>query len=149
MVVEPIGYALPTFASDSLLPSRPLAGFASILRNSLLAKLSKPAFTPSVAVNSRGTVAVTYYDFRNPDGSTVGQPTDYWFTSSTNNGSSFGNETRITPKSFDILNAPNAGGLFLGAYEGLDAAGTAFVPFFVQTNSGNTSNRTDVFTTTV
>jgi hypothetical protein len=110
---------------------------------------SKPAFTPAVAVNSRGTVAVTYYDFRNPDGSTVGQPTDYWFTSSTNQGASFGNEKRITPTSFDISNAPNAGGLFLGDYEGLDVSGTAFVPFFVQANTGNTSNRTDVFTTTI
>src|SRR6266567_549338 len=107
---------------------------------------SKPAFTPTVAVNSAGTVAVTYYDFRNPNGSIVGQPTDYWFTSSTDHGVSFGNETRITPTSFDILNAPNAGGLFLGDYEGLDVNGTAFVPFFVKTNTG-TSNRTDVFTT--
>ena len=110
---------------------------------------SKPAFTPAVAVNSGGTVAVTYYDFRNPDGSKVGQPTDYWFTSSTDHGASFGNETRITPTSFDILNAPNAGGLFLGDYEGLDVNGTAFVPFFVQTNDENTSNRTDVFTTSI
>jgi len=110
---------------------------------------SKPAFTPTVAVNSGSTVAVTYYDFRNPDGSTVGQPTDYWFTSSTDHGASFGNETRITPTSFDILNAPNAGGLFLGDYEGLDVNGTAFVPFFVKTNDENTSNRTDVFTTSV
>jgi hypothetical protein len=108
---------------------------------------SKPAFTPTVVVNSAGTVGVTYYDFRNPDGSTVGQPTDYWFTSSTNHSASFGNETRITPTSFDILNAPNAGGLFLGDYEGLDVNGTAFVPFFVQTNDENTSNRTDVFAT--
>ncbi len=110
---------------------------------------SKPAFTPTVAVSAAGTVGVTYYDFRNPDGITTGQPTDYWFTSSTNGGASFGGETRITPQSFDMLNAPNAGGLFLGDYQGLDASGTTFVPFFVQANSGNTSNRTDVFTTNV
>ena len=110
---------------------------------------SKPAFTPTVAVNAAGTVGVTYYDFRNPDGITTGQPTDYWFTSSTNGGASFGGETRITPTSFDMLNAPNAGGLFLGDYQGLAASGTAFYPFFVQTNTGNTSNRTDVFTTNV
>lgn len=110
---------------------------------------SKPAFTPQVAVNSVGTVGLTYYDFRNPDGSTVGQPTDYWFTSSTNHGASFGSETRITPTSFDILNAPNAGGLFLGDYQGLDVNGTTFVPFFVQTNDENTSNRTDVFATSL
>jgi len=110
---------------------------------------SKPAFTPAVEVNAAGTVGVTYYDFRNPDGLTTGQPTDYWFTSSTNGGVSFGSETRITSTSFDMLNAPNAGGLFLGDYQGLAASGTAFYPFFVQTNTGNTSNRTDVFTTNV
>lgn len=108
---------------------------------------SKPAFTPSVAVNSAGVVAVTYYDFRNPDGITSGQPTDYWFTSSTDQGATFGNEARLTPTSFDMLNAPHAGGLFLGDYEGLDTSGATFFPFFVQTNSGNTSDRTDVFVT--
>ncbi len=108
----------------------------------------KPAFTPSIAVNSAGVVAVTYYDFRNPDGGTTGQPTDYWFTSSTDQGASFGSEARITPTSFDMLNAPNAGGRFLGDYQALDTSGTTFFPFFVQTNSGNTSNRTDVSVTT-
>ena len=108
---------------------------------------SKPAFTPQVAVNSAGTVGVTYYDFRNPDGSTVGQPTDYWFTSSTDHGATFGTETRITPASFNILNAPDAGGLFLGDYQGLDVNGTAFVPFFAQAVSS--TNPTDVFTTSI
>ncbi len=110
---------------------------------------SKPAFTPTVDVNAAGTVAVTYYDFRNPDGITTGQPTDYWFTSSSDSGATFSNEARITPSSFDMLNAPNAGGLFLGDYQGLAVNGTAFYPFFVQTNTGNTSNRTDVFSTKV
>jgi hypothetical protein len=111
----------------------------------------KPAFTTTVAVNSAGVVGVTYYDLRNPDGSIVGQPTDYWFTSSTD-GVHFGNEARITPTSFDILNAPFAGGFFVGDYEGLGiggTTGTTFVPFFVKTNDENTSNRTDVFTDSV
>jgi hypothetical protein len=47
--------------------------------------------------------------------------------------------------SFDMKTAPDAGGFFVGDYEGLAAVGTAFLPFFVQTNSGNTANRTDVF----
>ncbi len=110
---------------------------------------SKPAFTQEVAVNAAGIVGVTYYDFRNPDGVTMGQPTDYWFTSSSDGGVTFGNEERLTPTSFDMLNAPSAGGLFLGDYEALDTSGTNFYPFFVQTNTGNTSNRTDVFVTTV
>jgi hypothetical protein len=48
-----------------------------------------------------------------------------------------------------MLTAPNAGGFFVGDYEALDTSGTTFKPFFVQANSGNTSNRTDVFATTV
>ena len=45
--------------------------------------------------------------------------------------------------------APNARGFFLGDYEGLANDGSAFKSFFVQTNSGNTANRTDVFNATV
>ncbi len=108
----------------------------------------RPAFTPTVAVNSAGTVGVTYYDFRNlPAGDTTTLPTDYWFTSSTDHGATFGNETHIAG-SFDMLNAPNAGGFFVGDYEALTNIGTTFEPFFVQTNV-STSNRTDVFTTFV
>ena len=47
-----------------------------------------------------------------------------------------------------MLTAPDAAGFFTGDYEGLAARGAAFVPFFVTANSGNTANRTDVFTTT-
>ena len=46
---------------------------------------------------------------------------------------------------FDLAIAPNAGGLFLGDYQALTSIGAVFVPFYVQTNNGNLSNRTDVF----
>lgn len=110
---------------------------------------TRPGFTPMVHVKADGTVGVTFYDFRNLTTQTTTLPTDYWFVKSTNHGASFDSEVRITPTSFDMLTAPNAGGFFVGDYEGLDTSGTSFQPFFVQTNSGNTSNRTDVFTTTV
>ena len=109
----------------------------------------RPAFTPTVAVNSAGTVGVTYYDFRNlAAGNITTLPTDYWFTSSTNHGASFGTETHIAG-SFDMLNAPFAGGFFVGDYEAMTTIGTTFQPFFVQTNGENTSNRTDVFTISI
>jgi len=108
---------------------------------------STPAFTTTVAVNSSGDVAVTYYDMRNPDNNTTeALPTDYWIVLSTDHGATF-DESRITPNSFDMSLAPNAGGLFLGDYEGLGVNGTAFVPFFVQTVSS--SNPTDVFANSV
>jgi hypothetical protein len=106
---------------------------------------STPAFTTTVAVNSAGTVAVTYYDMRNPGGITTGLPTDYWLVTSTDHGASFGNEVRITPTSFDMSIAPNSGGLFLGDYEALANIGTTFEPFFVKTVTQ--TNPTDVFTT--
>lgn len=109
----------------------------------------RPAFTPSVRVNSNGTVGVTYYDFRNlAAGNTTTLPTDYWFTSSSDGGATFGNEAHISG-SFDMMTAPDAEGFFVGDYEGLTNSGASFVPFFVQANSGNTTNRTDVFATSV
>jgi hypothetical protein len=56
-------------------------------------------------------------------------------------------EARITPTSFDDAFAPEARGRFLGDYEGLANDGTAFRPFFIQTNNA-TNNRTDAFVTT-
>jgi hypothetical protein len=107
----------------------------------------RPAFTPTVAVNSAGVVGVTYYDLRNlPAGDTTTLPTDYFFTSSTDN---FATSLRITPTSFDLLTAPNAGGFFVGDYEALGVNGTAFVPFFVQAEPASTTPPTDVFTNSV
>jgi hypothetical protein len=101
------------------------------------------AFTPAVDVASDGTVAVTYYDFRNntPDPSTL--PTDAFAVFSHDGGQTFGGEVRLTPSSFDVDLAPRAGGLFLGDYVGLSHVGSTFVPFYTQTVSG--SNPTDIF----
>jgi hypothetical protein len=108
----------------------------------------KPAFTPAVAVNSNGVVGVTYYDFRGLGSETATLPTDYWFTRSTDDGATFGNERQLSGP-FDMLTAPDSEGFFTGDYEGLVGSGGSFQPFFVDTNSSNTSNRTDVRTTTV
>jgi hypothetical protein len=107
------------------------------------------AFTPAVDVLPDGTVAVTYYDWRNntPDPATL--PTDEFIVVSHNGAASFDPEARVTPTSFDTATAPFARGFFQGDYEGLANDGTAFKPFFVQTNSGDTANRTDFFATTV
>jgi hypothetical protein len=109
----------------------------------------QPAFTPSVRVNSAGTVGVTYYDFRNlAAGNTSSLPTDYWFTSAPAGGASFGNETHLYGP-FDMLTAPNAEGFFVGDYEGLASAGSQFVSMSVRANDGNTANRTDAVATTI
>ncbi|WP_324842156.1 sialidase family protein [Actinocrinis sp.] len=108
-----------------------------------------PAFTPTVAVNSAGVVGVTYYDLRNlPPGDTTTLPTDYWFTASFDRGATFGDETHVAG-SFDLMTAPNAGGFFLGDYEGLGVSGSAFLPCFVQAQPASATGPTDVFANSV
>ncbi len=107
------------------------------------------AFTPSIHAASDGTVGVTYYDFRN-NTLAAGLPTDYWIVHCHDgciNPSNWA-ENHVAG-SFDMETAPISRGFFVGDYEGLSNVGNSFLPFFVQTNSGNTVNPTDVFATTV
>ena len=89
---------------------------------------------------------MTYYDIRN-NTPAPWLDTDYFVVISHDGGATW-QESQITPGSFDDTTAPVARGYFLGDYQGLAHNGTAFKSVFVQTNSGNTSNRTDVFATT-
>ena len=108
------------------------------------------AFDAAIDVSLDGTVAVTYYDFRNDTSDPTTLPTDAWIVYSHDGGASWGGEQRLTPVSFDMNAAPTVGSSgrpFIGDYEGLAHAGNTFVPFFVQTNTGNTANPSDVFVT--
>jgi hypothetical protein len=113
------------------------------------------AFLPGVRVAADGTVAVSYYDFRNNDAN-PGVPTDYWIVhchaaaADCSNAASWGDEARLSSSSFDFEQAPSARGpfgFFVGDYEGLVNNGNTFLPVFIQVNDGNPSNRTDVFFT--
>jgi len=102
------------------------------------------AFTGSVDVAGDGTVGVTYYDTRNdtPDPATM--LTDTWLATSPDGGAHW-SERRLGP-SFDMRTAPDAGGFFVGDYQGLDHRDDGvFLPFFSAANSGSEANRTDVF----
>ena len=102
------------------------------------------AFTAAVHVRSDGTVAVTYYDFRNDQNGDATLDTDHWMVHSHDGGRTWDpSEARLTPSSFDMRTAPFAVGYFVGDYEGLDNAGNAFTPFFVIANNGNAANPTD------
>jgi Neuraminidase (sialidase) len=113
------------------------------------------AFTPAVYVAANGTVGVTSSDFRN-NTAAAGVPTDSWLvrcpaTSGDCTNPANWSETHVAGP-FDIETAPVAQGYFLGDYAGLTTVGSdfnTFLPFFVQTNTGNTRNQTDVFTTTI
>jgi len=103
------------------------------------------AFVPSIAVGGNGAIAVTYYDFRNDTADPSSLLTNYWRVSSEDGGDSWSEAGLAGP--FDLLVAPNAGGYFLGDYEGLVWSGDSFLSFFVAANSGNAQNPTDVFST--
>ena len=53
---------------------------------------------------------------------------------------SWGLELRLTNQSFDMLDAPVAGGHFLGDYMGLVGAGNAVDPVFGQTTRPDVTN---------
>jgi hypothetical protein len=107
---------------------------------------NQQAFTPSVHVAADGTVAVTYYDFRNNTPSEGTLPTDYFLvhchpaTTSCADSASWTDEVQITDTSFDMRLAPFAGGFFTGDYEGLSNIGLAFTPFFSQSHGTDPSS---------
>jgi hypothetical protein len=96
------------------------------------------AFIPAVVAAGDGkTIVVTYYDFRNDTDTPAGfEGADYFalFCSTSTpctNPANWGNEQQLTTASFNILNAPVAGGHFLGDYMGLAASGlTTVYPVF-------------------
>jgi hypothetical protein len=97
----------------------------------------RQAFLPSVAVAQDGTVAVTYYDFRN-NTSAVGLPTDYWIAHADprdglTNPASWQQENRLTNSSFNFEQAAIRFGVnFAGDYEGLAASGKSFFAVWAQ-----------------
>jgi len=102
------------------------------------------AFTPNVAVNRDGAVAVTYYDFRQDTGPPDTLLANCWRIVSHDGGATW-SETPVAA-AFDILTAPlTTRGPFLGDYQGLAAMGNRFMAFYVAANSGNFSNPTSVF----
>jgi hypothetical protein len=107
--------------------------------------LNNQAFTPAVEVADDGTVGVGYYDFRKNDPSTDELETDWWVThchSGCTNPGNWSGDVRVTPTSFDMRDAPVAGGFFTGDYEGFDSDGNDFLSL-VSHPAGNDS--ADVF----
>jgi hypothetical protein len=98
------------------------------------------AFTATINVNQEGTIGVTYYDFRKDNSDPNVLLTNYWMVKSSDGGTTWHESGVAGP--FDMRTAPFARGFFVGDYEGLTSE---LMPFFVMANSGNTTNRTDVF----
>jgi hypothetical protein len=100
------------------------------------------AFTPNVHVRANGTIGVTYYDFRSNTADPATLPTELIFARSTDYVT--WQENRLTAP-FEMLTAPFSRGLFIGDYHALTSANNVFIPVYVRTNSGDPTNRTDVF----
>jgi hypothetical protein len=105
---------------------------------------NRQAFLPSVDVAAGGTIAVTYYDFRNNDSGTT-LKTDYFVvhchpSTGCTNPANWGNEIRLTNTSFDMRQAPFARGFFVGDYEGLASDGNNFLAFFSQPHGSDPSS---------
>jgi hypothetical protein len=95
------------------------------------------AMLPTIAVNSAGTVGVSYYDFRNNVPGGIAS-TDLWLTRCSSSCASAANwsaDTRVTPTSFDMSAAPEARGQFIGDYMGMTTSGATFEPFFMQSGT--------------
>jgi hypothetical protein len=118
---------------------------------------NEQAWVPAVHVAADGTVAVTYYDFRN-NTADPGVPTDHWMvhchpsvSTTCADPGDWGDEVRLTETPFDVEQAPFARGpfgFFLGEYEGLSSTGNTFWPLFTVVNDGTPDNRTDIVVTT-
>jgi hypothetical protein len=91
-----------------------------------------PAFNATVDVSSDGTVGVLYYDFRqNTPAPTL--PTTVFLAHSHDAGATWTEQS--IGGAFDMQNAPDAFGLFLGDYQGLDNIGRDFLAFFSRTRT--------------
>ena len=115
-------------------------------------KLRRQAFIPSVEVGVHHKVVVTYYDFRN-DTNNGKEATDFWAIScdiasgaNCRTAGGWGSEARLTPDSFNMLNAPVARGHFLGDYMGLVNAGGTVTAVFGKAVGPNLN---DMFSTTI
>jgi len=91
------------------------------------------AFNATVDVSSDGTVGVLYYDFReNTPAPTL--PTTVFLAHSHDAGATWAEQP--ISGAFDMQHAPDAFGLFLGDYQGLDNIGPDFLAFFSRTRAG-------------
>jgi hypothetical protein len=109
-------------------------------------------FTPAIAVTGNGRVGIAYSSTRNdPHRHYL---VDEYIAISKNQGQTFGASQRLSPASWDIRFAADAGSFFfLGDYQGLAAGKKTFYPVWVATPNPSRLNpatrQPDVFSTRV
>jgi hypothetical protein len=107
---------------------------------------NRQAFTPTVRVAADGTIAVSYYDFRNyvPESGLLA--TDHWIVhchplsgASCTSSAEWIYESHVAGP-FDMRQAPISRGYFLGDYMAMPAIGNSFKPVFVESGPPGRSN---------
>jgi hypothetical protein len=99
------------------------------------------AFTPTLHARADGLIGVMHYDLRSNTVDAATLLADAWLLTS-RDGLNWSESHVHGP--FDMAAAPNAGGLFLGDYQGLVSTGTSFLPVLALSRT-DTANRTDIF----
>jgi hypothetical protein len=101
-------------------------------------------FFPSVAVDSHGTVGVTWYDLRNDRPGDAALTADTWFASSNDRGHTWRQTHLAGP--FDMRAPPfGSNGHQLGEYQGLAALGRGFAALFTAPAPLAKDGPTDIF----
>ena len=114
---------------------------------------NQQAWNPSVSVAADGTVAVSYYDFRNNTPVPNTLETDYWVAhchpttpTACADPAHWGDEVRLTAASFDIKQAPFVrdelfgSGFFIGDYVGHTSVENDFLTLFPQSGAADPAN---------
>jgi hypothetical protein len=103
------------------------------------------AFEPAVAVDSHGTVGVTWYDLRNDRPGDAALTADVWFAHSEDRGGSWRQSHVAGPT--DLRTAPLPAHAFVGEYQGLAAfpRGGGFAAIFTLAAPFATDGPTDIF----
>ncbi|MFL5272710.1 MAG: sialidase family protein [Anaeromyxobacteraceae bacterium] len=102
------------------------------------------AFTPVVAVAGGGRIGVLYADLRDDDPQRT--LAHAWLATSADGGTTWHDAPLGGP--FDLRGAPDAGGLFLGDYQGLVAQGDGFAAAVAIANTGDAGDPTDIYAAT-
>jgi hypothetical protein len=90
-----------------------------------------PAFDPTVAVAADGSIAVTYYDFRN-DTQPGAMLTDCWLVTSSD-GVNFEEAHLSGPFDLDLAPYADGEGQFIGDYQSLRTNASGVLPLYTQT----------------
>jgi len=99
------------------------------------------AFTPQPQISNDGLITVGYFDLRANTSDPATLPATYWLARSTD-GRNWTETSLAGP--FNLSNAANAGGAFIGDYVGLVAAGSSALSLLA-VSGDDLNNRSDIF----